>query len=105
LREFPLNKAERAFLRFRNATQRRGIIPSVIPTILIPSFLVGRWWTIPVAAILWTVLLLVTSTIGVADIPAAAGFAAANATVGVVVHQALRTLFRQARRREPSSLA
>jgi hypothetical protein len=76
----------------------------MIPTILIPSLAIGRWWTIPVAAILWTALLLEMGTIGAADIPAAAGLAAANAAIGVVVHQALRSLFRQFRGREPSSL-
>jgi hypothetical protein len=65
----------------------------MIPTILLPSFVIGRWWTIPIAALLWTVLLLATGTIGAADIPASAGFAAANAAVGVAVHQALRGLF------------
>jgi Flp pilus assembly protein protease CpaA len=68
----------------------------VIPTILLPSFLIGRWWTIPIAAVLWTVLLLATGTIGAADIPLAAGLGAANAAVGVAVHQALRGLFRPA---------
>jgi len=65
----------------------------VIPTILLPSFLIGRWWTIPIAAVLWTVLLLATGTIGAEDIPLAAAFGAANAAVGVAVHQALRSLF------------
>jgi hypothetical protein len=71
----------------------------VIPTILLPSILVGRWWTIPAAAVLWTVLLLATGTIGVVDIPLTAGLGAANAAVGVAVHQALRSLFRLRPRR------
>jgi Flp pilus assembly protein protease CpaA len=74
----------------------------VIPTILLPSFLVGRWWTIPIAAVLWTVLLLATGTIGAADIPLAAGLGAANAAVGVAVHQTLRSLFRLRPRRAPT---
>ena len=65
----------------------------MIPTIPLPSFLIGRWWAIPVAAALWTLLLLATGTIGSAEIPLAAGFGAANAAVGVAVHQALRGLF------------
>jgi len=64
----------------------------VIPTILVAALAVGRWWTIPAAAVLWCVLLLVTGTIGVGDIPVAAGLAAANATVGVAIHQGVRTL-------------
>jgi Flp pilus assembly protein protease CpaA len=74
----------------------------VIPTILLPSFLIGRWWTIPIAAVLWTVLLLATGTIGAADIPLAAGLGAANAAVGVVVHQVLRSLFGLRPRRAPT---
>jgi hypothetical protein len=66
----------------------------VIPTILLPSFVIGRWWAIPIASVLWTVLLLATGTIGAADIPVAAGLGAANAAAGVAVHQALRSLFR-----------
>jgi hypothetical protein len=75
----------------------RGILRSVIPTILLPSLVIGRWWTIPIAAILWTVLLLATGTIGAADIPLTAGFGAANAAVGVAAHQAVRLVFRQYR--------
>jgi Flp pilus assembly protein protease CpaA len=71
----------------------------VIPTILLPSVLIGRWWTIPAAAVLWTVLLLATGTIGAADIPLTAGLGAANAAVGVAVHQALRSLVRLRPRR------
>jgi Flp pilus assembly protein protease CpaA len=74
----------------------------VIPTVLLPSFLIGRWWTIPIAALLWTVLLLATGTIGTADIPLAAALGAANAAVGVSVHQALRGLFRLRPRRAPT---
>jgi Flp pilus assembly protein protease CpaA len=71
----------------------------VIPTILLPSFVIGRWWTIPIAAALWTVLLFATGTIGAADIPLAAGLGAANAAVGVAVHQVLRSFFRVRPRR------
>jgi hypothetical protein len=71
----------------------------VIPTILLPSFIIGRWWVIPAAAVIWAILLLATDTIGAADIPGAAAFAAANATVGVVAHKVIIWPFRLAWRR------
>jgi hypothetical protein len=66
----------------------------VIPTVLLPSLLIGRWWAVPLAAAVWTALLLATGTIGAEGIPGAAGFAVANAIVGVGVHQAVRSLVR-----------
>jgi hypothetical protein len=71
----------------------------VIPSILLPSVVIGRWWVIPAAAVFWAVLLLSTGIIGVADVPTAAGLAAANAAVGVAVHQAFRSIVRLAKRR------
>jgi hypothetical protein len=71
----------------------------VIPTILLPSFIIGRWWVIPAATVIWAVVLLLTNTIGAADIPGAAGFAAANATVGVVAHKVISWPLRLAWRR------
>jgi hypothetical protein len=69
----------------------------VIPTILLPSFVIGRWWVIPLAAVAWTVLLLGAGTIGTGGIPGTAALAAANAAVGVVAHQALLAVLRSVR--------
>jgi hypothetical protein len=46
----------------RRARSRHGFA-------LLPSFIIGRWWIIPAAAVIWVVLLLATDTIGAAEIP------------------------------------
>jgi len=66
----------------------------MIPTVLIAGLAVGRWWLLPVAGLAWAVLLLATGVIGLVDIPAAAGFALANAAVGVAVHKTVAWPFR-----------
>jgi hypothetical protein len=71
----------------------------MIPTILVVGLAVGRWWLLPVTAVAWVVLLLATGVIGLADIPAAAGVALANAAVGVAVHKTVVWPFRQRRAR------
>jgi hypothetical protein len=93
-------------------TRAWAILWVVIPTILFPSFIIGRWWIIPLAAVAWTALLLASGTIGASGIPAAAAFAAVNAAVGVGAHQAVLVLFRSSRavvrvvrRRTPSTPA
>jgi hypothetical protein len=64
----------------------------MIPTMLVYGLLVGRWWRFAVvsSAVIWPVILL---SDGVTTSPwvllAAAGFGAANAAVGAVVHQAI----------------
>ena len=69
----------------------------MIPTILLPALVIGRWWTVPAAAVVWVTVLLATGTIGAGAIPAAAAFAAANAVVGVALHQGLRLVVRATR--------
>jgi len=64
----------------------------MIPTVLLPSFVVGRWWAVGAAALVWTVLLLATGTIGAGGIPTAAALAAANAAVGVAARRVLKAL-------------
>jgi hypothetical protein len=71
----------------------------VIPTLLVAGLAVGRWWALPVAAVAWVTLLLATGVIGLAEIPAAAALALANAAVGVAVHKALAWPFRRRRAR------
>ena len=71
----------------------------MIPTVLIAGLAVGRWWLLPIAGLAWVVLLLATGVIGLVEIPAAASLAVANAAVGVAVHKALVSPFRQRRAR------
>ena len=77
----------------------REIIGAVIPLALVIGLGAGRWWAIPLAALAWVPLVLVGAACDVACAPGAAGLAAANAAVGVVVHKALAAPFR--RRRVP----
>lgn len=64
----------------------------MIPTMLVYGLLVGRWWRFAIlsSAVIWPIILLVD---GVTASPwallAAAGLGAANAAVGVLVHQAI----------------
>lgn len=72
----------------------------MIPTMILFGLVTGRWWrpALVAAAIVWPVLLLVDGVIGIsADLLAAALFGAANAAVGVAVHQVLLWLVRRVR--------
>jgi hypothetical protein len=60
----------------------------VIPTLLLVGVVVGRWWVVPASALVWVALLLATGTVDSGGVLAAAGLAAANAVVGVLVHKA-----------------
>jgi hypothetical protein len=59
----------------------------VIPTLLLVGVAIGRWWAVPASALAWVGLLLATNTIGGGTLLAAAGLAAANALVGVLVRK------------------
>ena len=62
----------------------------MIPTVLVPAVLVGRWWFIPVAAVGWAILIV--STNASADVSlffGAAAFGGANAAAGVGFHKAV----------------
>jgi hypothetical protein len=70
----------------------------VIPTLILVGLIFGRWWriVIPVAAVGWAVLLIVT---GVDSGPVfalgAAAIAIPNVALGVLVHRALWQLVRR----------
>ncbi len=70
----------------------------MIPTLLLAGLVVGRWWFVLVAAVVWPVLLVVD---GVDTGPAwdfalgAGALAAANTAVGVAVHRAAVVLVRR----------
>ena len=73
----------------------------MIPTLILLGAIFGRWWptTLVVAALGWPLLLVVTDVVGVdTDLIGAAALAAANAGVGVLVHQGLLHLYRHLRR-------
>ena len=36
----------------------------MIPTLLLPALLIGRWWLVPAAAVIWPTLLILTGVGG-----------------------------------------
>jgi hypothetical protein len=70
----------------------------VIPTLILVGLVFGRWWriVIPIAAVGWSVLLIVTGVdSGFVFALGAAAIAIPNVAVGVLVHQALWLLVRR----------
>jgi hypothetical protein len=68
---------------------------------LLAGLVVGRWWSIPFLALLWTGVIAATvdqATAG--DLVAATGLGAANAAVGVAVHRLLRAAIARVRHRK-----
>lgn len=83
-----------------------GERPPVIPTMILFGIVLGRWWapTVVFGAIFWPALLLASDVMGVEPgLLAAAGLGAANAAVGVLVHQAILWIIRRAREGKRSS--
>jgi hypothetical protein len=70
----------------------------VIPTLLLVGLVIGRRWAVLVGAVAWAVVLLVPGTIGVADLPLAAGLGAVNVAVGVLARRVLGRALRVGRR-------
>jgi hypothetical protein len=65
----------------------------MVPTLLLLGLVLGRWWrtTLLVAVLGWPLLLLVDGTIDPGwTIAGAAGLAAVNTGIGILVHQGLR---------------
>ena len=73
----------------------------MIPTLLLPALIIGRWWLIPIAAVVWPLLIADTCTTLDCRLGAAV-LAAVNAAVGVGVHQLIRWAWTRSRTREPS---
>lgn len=70
----------------------------MIPTLILVGFVLGRWWriAIPLAAVGWPVLLIVTDVDSGFDFAlGAASLAIANVLVGVLVFRALSLLVRR----------
>ena len=70
----------------------------MIPTLILVGLVFGRWWriVIPLAAIGWAVLLIVTGAdSGFVFALGAAAIAMPNVALGVLVHRALWQLVRR----------
>ncbi len=61
----------------------------MIPTLLLAGLVVGRWWFVPIAGVVWAVL--VDASV------AAFALGAANTAVGVAVHRTVVLLLRRLR--------
>jgi hypothetical protein len=70
----------------------------MIPTLILVGLIFGRWWqiAIPLAAVGWAVLLIVTGVdSGFVFALGAAAIAMPNVALGVLVHRALWQLVRR----------
>ena len=66
----------------------------MIPTVIAAGLIVGRWWAVPAAAIVWPLLLVFVGDCGWDCLPVAAAFGAGNAAGGVALHQLLALVVR-----------
>lgn len=69
----------------------------MIPSLLVLGLIFGRWWraTLLIAAIGWSLLLVTNDIMSVEwALAGAAGLAAANALVGVLIHHAFLCIVR-----------
>ena len=66
----------------------------MLPLVILVGFVVGRWWIVPAAGVVWAGLLLEQDVIGAANVPAAVGLAVANAAAGVAAGLVARWPFR-----------
>lgn len=73
----------------------------MIPTMILLGLVIGYWWklALPVAAVIWPILLLASDTITTSQIPAAALLGLVNAAVGVALVQGVLVAVRGIRHR------
>ncbi len=76
----------------------------MIPTLILAGLVIGRWWALPAAAVLWPAVLVWGGVMGFqAGLLAAAGLAVINTLAGVLVHKAVVWTTRRVRGSRPSS--
>ncbi len=72
----------------------------MIPTVLLAALLIPKWWSIPIAAVVWPILVI--DVIEPSQILAAAALGAVNAAFAVWVRSLTWDLFRRGfGKREP----
>ena len=69
----------------------------MIPTLLVPALLVGRWWFVALAAAAWPAVLVLAGDCDHACLPAGALFRAVNAAIGVAMHKLVLAMVRALR--------
>jgi hypothetical protein len=67
----------------------------VIPTVLVPAVVIGRWWLLPVAAVAWPLLVHTAGPCDLACSAVSGALATMNAAVGVVIHKGVSWLIQQ----------
>ena len=71
----------------------------MIPVLIVAGVIIGRWWALPIAAIVWPAVLIGRHVGGgLPFILSAAALGAANTAVGVAAHKIGIKLLRKARR-------
>ena len=69
---------------------------AMIPSLLLPGLIVGRWWLVPIAAVAWPVLLMVDGIGAGWRFGVSAGaVAAANVAFAVALHRGTASLIRR----------
>jgi hypothetical protein len=79
----------------------------MIPTLIVFGLVVGRWWRfcLLTAAVGWPALLVVSDTMDLEwGLASASVLAVSNTLVGLLVHQGILFLVRQARRHELTAI-
>jgi hypothetical protein len=80
----------------------------MIPTMILLGLVLGRWWWLAllVAGVAWPAMLVVADVVDLSwGLVAAGALAAANAAVGVLVHQAVLHGVRHLRHHHPHPVA
>jgi len=68
----------------------------MIPTLLLPGLVIGRWWLVPIAAVGWPVMLILDGIgTGWAFGASAGALAAANVGIAVALHRGAALLIRR----------
>lgn len=70
----------------------------MIPTMWFVGLAVGRWWAVPVGAVLWTLVVVIAVQLTLSDLPLVAALGAANAGVGVLLRTGVAWIARVIRR-------
>ena len=73
----------------------------MILTLLLAGLVVGRWWLVAIAAVVWPVVLIVADVGSASNFALALGggvFGTANTAVGVAAHRTAVVLVRALRR-------
>lgn len=70
----------------------------MIPIIFVLGIVIGRWWVVPAAGIVWVILLVAMNHLGLSEVPIAAALAIANAAIGVAGHKVVALSLRYVRK-------